>query len=122
MLRVAPFVGLLYTALVVWFLEGASRSQLAMPPLRPWYKHKRGLCFADILRAAQRAMVGFDILDPRKDIKHLHKLARWSAPRDEPDREMAAQGRNTSLSRREPPCFPGDRALHCRESRYGMKR
>ena len=40
MLRVAPFVGLLYTALVVWFLEGASHSQFATPPLRPWYKHK----------------------------------------------------------------------------------
>ncbi len=89
-LRVAPFVGLLYTALVVWFLEGASQSQLATPPLRPWYKHKRGLCFADILRAAQRAMVGFDILDPSNDIRHLHKPARQSAPRGEPEREMAA--------------------------------
>ena len=89
-LRVAPFVGLLYTALVVWFLEGASQSQLATPPERPWYKHKRGLCFADILRAAQRAMVGFDILDPRNDIKHLHKPARRSAPPAEPEQEMAA--------------------------------
>ena len=89
-LRVAPFVGLLYTALVVWFLEGASQSQLATPPLRPWYKHKRGLCFADILRAAQRAMVGVDILDPSKDIKHLHKPARRSALRGDPEREMAA--------------------------------
>jgi len=89
-LRVAPFVGLLYTALVVWFLEGASQSHLATPPLRPWYKHKRGLCFADILRAAQRAMIGFNILDPSKDIKHLQILARRSARRREPEREMAA--------------------------------
>ena len=89
-LRVAPFVGLLYTTLVVWFLEGASQSKFATPPLRPWYKHKRGLCFADILRAAQRAMVGFDILDPSNDIKHLQKPARRAPPRGEPERDIAA--------------------------------
>lgn len=47
-LRVATFVGLLCTALVVWFLEGVSESPLATPPLRPSYRHKHGLCFADI--------------------------------------------------------------------------
>ena len=40
-LRVAPFVGLLYSTLVVWFAEGASTSTLAAPPVRPWYPHKR---------------------------------------------------------------------------------
>jgi hypothetical protein len=72
-LRVAPFVGLLYTALVVWFLEGASQSHFATPPLRPWYARKRGVCFADILRTFQRAVVGFDIFDPRNNIKHLQQ-------------------------------------------------
>lgn len=72
-LRVAPFVGLLYTALVLWFIEGASNSRLATPPLRPWYRHKRGLCFADILRVARRAIVGIDILDPGNHIRHLHQ-------------------------------------------------
>jgi len=72
-LRVAPFVGLLYTALVVWFLEGASASPLAAPPLRPWYSHKRGFCFADILRTARRAMVGLDVLDPGRNIANLQK-------------------------------------------------
>jgi hypothetical protein len=74
-LRVAPFVGLLYTALVVWFIEGASTSRLAAPPVRPWYPHKNGLCFADILRTARRAMVGIDILDPGNDINNLRKLS-----------------------------------------------
>jgi hypothetical protein len=72
-LRVAPFVGLLYTALVIWFMEGASSSSLATPPLRPWYGHKQGLCFADILRAARRAMAGVDILDPTNHPGHLDK-------------------------------------------------
>lgn len=77
-LRVAPFVGLLYTVLVVWFLEGAHRSQLATPPMRPWYRHKRGLSFADILRTARRAMAGWDILDPANDFEYLRKTHRRS--------------------------------------------
>lgn len=81
-LRVAPFVGLLYTALVVWFLEGASASPLAAPPLRPWYPHQRGLSFADILRTARRAMIGIDILDPANDVTNLDKWGR--SPRSAP--------------------------------------
>lgn len=73
-LRVAPLVGLLYTALVVWFIEGASNSPLAAPPLRPWYPHKQGSSFEDILRAARRALLGFDVLVPWRDIDNLHQL------------------------------------------------
>jgi len=62
--RTAPFVGYIFTVLVVWFIEGAHCSKLAAPPVRPWYAHKRGLCFADILRAAQRTLSTFDVLDP----------------------------------------------------------
>ena len=77
-LRVAPLVGLLYTALVVWFLEGASTSALAAPPVRPWYAHKRGFSFEDILRAARRALVDFDVLVPSRNIDNLHQLAMRS--------------------------------------------
>jgi hypothetical protein len=73
-LRVAPLVGMLYTALVVWFIEGAYKSPLAAPPLRPWYTHKQGLSFEDILRAARRALIGFDVLVPWRDIDNLHQL------------------------------------------------
>jgi hypothetical protein len=34
-LSMPPFVGLLYTTLVVWFIEGACNSSVAAPPLRP---------------------------------------------------------------------------------------
>ena len=88
--RVAPFVGLLYTALVVWFLEGASQSHLATPPVRPWYTHKRGLCFADILRTARRAMVGIDILDPGRHINNLQNSpASAQSPRKTQHRKAA---------------------------------
>jgi len=73
-LRTAPFAGLLYTVLVVWFLEGASSSPLAAPPVRPWYGHKRGSSFEDILRAARRALVHFDVLVPCRNIDNLHQL------------------------------------------------
>jgi DDE superfamily endonuclease len=88
--RVAPFVGLLYTVLVLWFLEGAAHSQLATPPLRPWYSHKQGLCFADILRAARRAMAGARIFDLTNDSENLTKQpARASVP-DPPGQRLAA--------------------------------
>jgi hypothetical protein len=75
-LRVAPFVGLLYSALVLWFLEGAHRSSLARPPLRPWYTHKRGFCFNDALRAAQRSLATLDVLDPANSSVDFHQPRR----------------------------------------------
>lgn len=88
--RVAPFVGLLYTVLVLWFLEGAAHSQLATPPLRPWYSHKQGLCFADILRAARRAMAGFNIFDPANDSEYLKKASARAPLPDPPAGRLAA--------------------------------
>ena len=61
--RTAPFVGMVYTTLVLWFSERAWQSPLAAPPLRPWYPHKSGLSFADVLRAAQRVLAPLDVLD-----------------------------------------------------------
>jgi hypothetical protein len=78
-LRVAPMVGILYSVLVLWFLEGASESPLAAPPVRPWYTHKRGKSFEDVLRAAQRAAAGFDVLVPWPDVENLHQLPTRSA-------------------------------------------
>jgi hypothetical protein len=80
-LRVAPLVGLLYSTLVIWFAEGVHRTSLAAPPLRPWYRHKRGLCFADVLRAAQRALDGVDVLVPWRESENLHQRLRHSRRR-----------------------------------------
>ena len=77
-LRVAPFVGLLYSVLVIWFAEGAWKSNLAIPPLRPWYPHKRDHSFSDILRAARRMLQGADVLDPASDFMNLPKP--WPRP------------------------------------------
>ena len=77
-LRVAPLVGLLYTVLVVWFAEGALRSPLAVLPVRPWYPHKRGFSFADILRTARRALDGVDVLVPFNRFDNLQQPGRLS--------------------------------------------
>jgi hypothetical protein len=71
--RTAPFVGITYSTLVLWFAEGVHRTAIATPPLRPWYSHKRGLCFADVLRSAQRALAPLDVLDPRRSLANLRR-------------------------------------------------
>jgi hypothetical protein len=77
-LRVAPLVGLLYSTLVIWFAQDVYRTPVAAPPLRPWYRHKVGLCFADVLRAAQRTLVPLDVLVPCNDINNLQEPPRPS--------------------------------------------
>lgn len=72
--RTAPFVGLSYTVLVLWFVEHAQGSLLATPPLRPWYRHKWGYSFADILRTAQRLLAPLDVLDPARSLEDLQEL------------------------------------------------
>jgi hypothetical protein len=77
--RVAPFVGFSYTILVLWFARGAHLTPFATPPLRPWYPHKQGLSFADVLRAAQQVLTPLDVLDPASSFDNLRKTP---APRN----------------------------------------
>jgi hypothetical protein len=74
--RTAPFVGYIYTLLVLWFIEGTWTTPLAAPPIRPWYRHKRHACFADVLRAAQRVLLRVDVLDPARGYANLRGLAQ----------------------------------------------
>jgi hypothetical protein len=80
-LRVAPLVGLLYSTLVLWFVQDIYRMPIAALPVRPWYRHKVGLCFADILRAAQRTVTHVDVLVPCCDVDNLQQPATPSRPR-----------------------------------------
>lgn len=72
--RTAPFVGYIYSTLILWFADGAWQSDAATPPTRPWYRHKRGHSFADILRAARRALAPLDVLDPAPGLDKLQEL------------------------------------------------
>jgi SRSO17 transposase len=83
-LRMAPMIGMLYSTLVLWFAEGTHTTAVATPPCRPWYPHKRGLAFSDVLRAAQRTLANVDVLDLANDLSDLH----------EPNRARTTPGRN----------------------------
>ncbi len=88
--RVAPLIGLLYSTLVIWFAEGTHASTIASPPIRPWYPHKRGLAFSDVLRAAQRALIDTDVLDRACYSANFHQLTRLRENPDELGLEHAA--------------------------------
>lgn len=78
--RTAPFVGIVYSVLVLWAVANASPLAESMIPLRPWYPHKKGLSFADILRAAQGALTALDVLDPASSDGNLRRLPRRRPP------------------------------------------
>lgn len=59
-LRTAPWVGVCYTLLVLMGL-----------PIRPWYRTKRTVAFADILRLAQRTLSSADWVDPLPLVANL---------------------------------------------------
>jgi hypothetical protein len=88
--RVAPLVGLLYAVLVVWFLEHHGRTFTASVPLRPWYKHKSGLSFADILREARGAIVLHDILDLVNDSHNFENASPPPPPAPSASQRLAA--------------------------------
>lgn len=78
-LRMTPFVGWIYTLLVVWFADGAWKSAASYMPVRPWYEAKRGLCFADIVRTAREVLRGVDIA---RELHVYDTLDRWEKRAD----------------------------------------
>lgn len=71
--RTAPFVGYIYTTLVLWFAQHAWNTDSAAPPIRPWYRHKKGASFGDVLRCAQRTLAPLDVLDPASSLANLRE-------------------------------------------------
>jgi hypothetical protein len=90
--RTAPFVGYIYTTLVLWFVESAVGDPVATPPIRPWYKHKRGFTFADVLRAAQRTLAPLDVLDPARSVADLQKTDGAAPARHRARRKAPSSG------------------------------
>lgn len=80
-LRVAPFVGLSYSMLVLWAVSHHEAIILAAPPRRPWYTHKHGLSSADILRAARRAAAHEPIQRSPLKACDLRKIPRRKSTR-----------------------------------------
>lgn len=72
-LRTAPWVAMCYTLLVLWYMDlGLDLSRMGLP-LRPWYRTKQNVSFADILRLAQRTLASTDWVDPRRLLTRFHQ-------------------------------------------------
>jgi hypothetical protein len=71
-LRTAPFIGLMYSVLLVWYGK-VHTHPLAAVPVRPWYKHKEGDSFEDVLRCARRVLGPVDFLKLHLKIRNLPK-------------------------------------------------
>lgn len=86
--RTAPFVGLTFTALVLWF--GQSAWTAAVIPNRPWYRHKKNLSFADILRTAQATLRPYaEVLASACSDDNLHEKPGVTLDQNAPGAETA---------------------------------
>jgi len=90
--RTAPFVGLLYTAMVVWFVERASDQPFALLPARSWYTHKSNLSFEDALRVA-RHDIATEVSDLLCRYENLAQQRRPSLSSSPIVRRPQAEGR-----------------------------
>jgi hypothetical protein len=88
--RTAPFVALSYSMLILWCALNPIALRFATPPCRPWYTHKRGLAFADLLRAAQRVLATEDILDLANDYDNLRNPKKTQASPRQQELKLAA--------------------------------
>lgn len=70
-LRTAPWVGICYSLLVLWYVQLAAPLPHLGLPQRPWYRTKQTVSFADILRLAQRTLAPADWVNPRSLLTQL---------------------------------------------------
>ncbi|RKG59362.1 hypothetical protein D7W79_41885 [Corallococcus exercitus] len=81
-LRTAPFAGLSYTLLVLWYLELAASWQQLKLPVRPWYTTKATVSFADVLRLAQATLARARWHSPRRLRANLRAASRATHPQE----------------------------------------
>jgi hypothetical protein len=102
--RTAPFVAFSYTLLLLWFAQRAHSTILAALPLRPWYRHKQGFSFADVLRTAQRVLAPLDVLDPVSSLANLRELPQPDTHPTTPARRAASRVRPPTVEKSRPRC------------------
>lgn len=78
--RTAPMAMLLHSLVWLWFCRREDH-QVSLP-MRPWYRQKKEICFADVLRELRREILTDHFLsnasteqDSAKKIEHLIQLA-----------------------------------------------
>jgi hypothetical protein len=79
-LRTAPFAGLCYTLLVLWYVQLAGGWQQLKLPYRPWYTTKDSVSFADVLRLAQATLARVRWHCPRRLLANLRAASSTAPP------------------------------------------
>ena len=74
--RAAPFVGLLYTVVVMWYAEAGHGSRWDVWPCRPWYRSKVNPSFEDMLWAIRRAVAHHGVADLAAQLSNLRNSAQ----------------------------------------------
>ena len=74
--RTAPLALVSYSLVVLWYVLHGRRTRAAKLPMRPWYTHKAGITFSDMLATLRRASWGERLLDPGASVADLRKRIR----------------------------------------------
>jgi hypothetical protein len=74
--RTAPLALVGYTLTVLWYVQHGQRSRAAQLPALPWYQHKAGTTFSDMLATLRRASWRERLLDPASSQSDLRKRLR----------------------------------------------
>ena len=74
--RTAPLALISYTLTVLWHVQHGQRSRAAQLPALPWYQHKAGTTFSDMLATLRRASWRERLFDPASSPSDLRKRLR----------------------------------------------
>jgi hypothetical protein len=74
--RTAPFAFIAYTLVIVWYALHGHNSRAAKLPTLPWYTHKAGVTFSDMLATLRRASWQQRLFDPASTTADLRKSLR----------------------------------------------
>lgn len=74
--RTAPLALIGYSLTVLWYVQHGHRSRAAKLEMLPWYTHKAGTTFSDMLATLRRASWRERLFDPASSKRDLQKRLR----------------------------------------------
>jgi hypothetical protein len=74
--RTAPLALIGYSLTVLWYVQCGQRTRAAKLPTVPWYTHKAGTTFSDMLATLRRASWSERLFDPASSTSDLRKRLR----------------------------------------------
>jgi hypothetical protein len=74
--RTAPLALISYSLTVLWYVQHGHRTRAAQLPTLPWYTHKAGTTFSDMLATLRRASWRERLFDPASSPSDLRKRLR----------------------------------------------